>query len=283
VRKDVDVSRNCKVIATCFAGGREIREETTILGDPPGPFEHSQNFSTPEKVLELVAYNYELERKVDPGVESDTIIVNNDVGWEKGNKYLESIRNTKIFSGQLVVINRENYGRSFGGYNRAYEIFRRQYEYWTFTEDDIMVIGDKYFKICIETFNRKQKTGFVAIQGLSHSIGLHAHGGVGTTRVDVLDTVYSKFGKLPHCERNQSQAYDDIILHGEVAFTNSIMNFGYELVNVKTARSLYSYAYDHMRGITPYDPRRSVSVRIRAVIKRLTPPVLLDWHRANKK
>ena len=248
-------------------------------GDPPGPYEHSQNFPTPEKVLELVAYNYELERRVDPGVESDTIIVNNDVGWVKGNKYLESIRDTKIARGQLLVINRENYGRAFGGYNRAYGMFRNQYEYWTFTEDDILVIGDKYFKICIDAFNRKRRTGFVAIQGLSHAIGLHAHGGVGTTRVDVLEMVYSKLGKLPHCEATQSQAYDQIIVHGEVAFTNSIMKLGYELVNVRADRPLYSYAYDHMRGIVPCAAPAGVSVKTRAFIKQMESRMLLEWYR----
>ena len=60
------MKNNCKVITTCFVG-RAVRQETAIDGYPPGLFEHSQNFPTPEKVLDLVAYIYELERKVDPG------------------------------------------------------------------------------------------------------------------------------------------------------------------------------------------------------------------------
>ncbi len=240
--------RNCKVITTCFVA-REIGADTEITGHRPGPFIHCQNFPTRERVLELVAYIYELERTVDPGVESDTILVNNDVGWEKGNRYLESIRDSKIFSGRLKVINRENYGRSFGGYNKAYEVFRDQYEYWTFTEDDILVTGDQYFRICIDTFEKKQNTGFVAILGLSREVRLHAHGGVGTTRADVLDRLYRKLGRLPHSGRGQPQSHPDIILQGEVPFTNSIKRLGYELVIVEATRPVYAYAYDHMRGI----------------------------------
>jgi len=240
--------RNCKVITTCFIG-RTVRKNTTIGGDPPGPFNHAQNFPTPEAVLELVALIYDLECKVDPGVESDTIIVNNDVGWEKGNRFLESLHNSKTYSGQLKVVNRENFGRSFGGYNSAYEIFKSQYEYWTFTEDDILVIGDGYFRTCIELFESEAKIGFVAIQGISKEFKLHAHGGVGMTHIRVLDAVYKTLGKLPHRERHQSQAYDDIIVDGEIAFTNSISKLGLDLAEVQSKIPLYAYAYDYMRGI----------------------------------
>ena len=165
------MSRNCKVVTTCFVE-REIRENTTIAGDPPGWFDHSQRFPDPESVLELCALICQLERRVDPGVECDTIIVNNDVGWERGNSFLRSIHDTATFAGHFKVIHRENYGRSFGGYNRAYEVFRREYEYWTFTEDDILLVGDKYFKTCIEMFQRQDRTGFVAIQGVSKQVRL---------------------------------------------------------------------------------------------------------------
>ncbi len=247
-----ELSRNCKVITTCFVG-REVREDTEFAGDPPGPYIHCQNFATPERVLELVAYIYELERKIDPGVECDTVLVNNDVGWKRGNAYLESIRDTKVFAGRLRVIHRENFGRSFGGYNKAYEVFGHRYRYWTFTEDDILVLGHHYFRRCIETFEAQPDTGFVAIQGLSREIILHAHGGVGTTRIDVLDRVHRQFGKLPHCEQHEPQAYDDIVTRGEVAFTNAIRQIGYGLVEVKADQPLYVYAYDHMRGRDHWD------------------------------
>jgi len=301
------VNKNCKVITTCFIG-REVREEDDIVVDPPDLFLHTQYFPDPDKVLELVALIRELEVKVDPGVESDTIIVNNDVGWEKGNKFLESIHNTDIFAGKLKVITRENFGRSFGGYNRAYEIFRNQYDFWTFTEDDVFVIGDKYFKLCIDTFRKTPKAGFVAILGLSEEIRLHAHGGVGTTHVSVLDEVYKKWGKLPHCERHQPQSYEDIIRYGEVAFTNAIKTLGYALVNVESDCPLHVFAHDHIKQTRSVDhvgfrspaPQQSLSQRcdivlpagnvsqvaksvpfgIKAFIKRLAPLIVLDLYRA---
>jgi hypothetical protein len=201
----------------------------------------------------MVAHIYELEQKIDPGVPADTIIVNNDVGWEKGNTYLDSIDGAASFSGHIKVIHRENIGRSFGGYNRAFELYKNQYDYWAFTEDDILLLGNQYFKICIDAFEKQARTGFVAIQGLNCEFfdgrrRRHAHGGVGLTRKDVLEKVWRKFGALPHSSRHDAQTWDDIIRFGEVPFTNCIERIGYNLTTVVSPYPLYAYAYDHMRG-----------------------------------
>ena len=97
------MSRNCKVVTTCFAG-REVRKETTECGNPPGWFMHAQNFPDPESVLPLVKLIHEFDRKVDPGIECDTIVVNNDTGWEEGNRYLASLDGSPIHSGKLRVV-----------------------------------------------------------------------------------------------------------------------------------------------------------------------------------
>jgi len=198
------MARNCKVIVTCFMG-RKVREKTTLAGRPPGFFAHAQNFPDEESVLGLVKLNYELECQSDPGVECDTIIVNNDVGWEKGNDFLKSIDNTKTHSGRLRVLTRKNYGRSFGGYHRAFEVFKEEYDYWIFTEDDILIMKENYFQTCIKAFEEKANVGFMAILGLS-DLGfdtyiLHAHGGVGISHTTVLNALYNKLGMLLACPR----------------------------------------------------------------------------------
>ena len=239
-------ARSCKVITTCFVG-REVRLQTRMAGDPPGPFVHAQNFPTPESVLELVELNIEIERTVDPGVECDTIVVNNDAGWSRGNRFLESLDGSRTRSGRLRTFKRRNFGRSFGGYHFAFEALRDEYDYWVFTEDDILVAGDGYCRTCIETFESGPRIGFVAIQGISREIALHAHGGVGLTHRRILDAVHRKKGKLPHCGRFESQSYGNIIRKGEVAFTNTIHTLGFELVNAKSEAPLYVYADDYIR------------------------------------
>lgn len=245
----------CKVVTTCIDNGRMVREDTTIAGNPKGYYNHSQNFPTDDSIIELVKLTIEQDKIVDPGVSCDTIIVNNDTGNEKAVKFLKSVDGIKLHSGVVKVINRDNFGRSFGGYNHAFETFKDVYDYWIFTEDDIIINGDKYFKKTIDKFNESENNGFIALQnisnqGLDGSLGdewLHAHGGVGLSSNKVLKELYEKEGMLPHCKKEDSQVYENIIINGEIMFTNKIHQLGYKLGHIE--EKLYVYAYDYMRGI----------------------------------
>jgi hypothetical protein len=240
------MARNCKVITTCFVG-REVRYETAICGDPPGPFLHAQVFPDAESVLELLELNREFELAVDPGVECDTILVNNDVGWERGNRFLASLDGTRTFAGRFRVLTRENFGVSLGGYNHAYGQLGTEYDYWTFAEDDILITGDKWLARCLDDLRLEDGVGFVAIQGLSRDYALHAHAGMGTTHVSVLEAVRKIWGTLPHRRRDETQNNIDHIIFGEVLFTHLIHRLGRRLVTVQSERPLYTFAYDYMR------------------------------------
>ena len=248
--------RCCKVISTCFIP-REIREDTTIMGWPPGFFKHSQNFPDEYAVLALVKLNIEIENTVAPGLPVDTIIVNNDSGWEPGKRFLDSCNGAPSKTGKLKVLHRENYGRSFGGYNAAFEAFEDCYDYWLFTEDDILLNGNYYYSKLVSCFERKKNTGFVAAQALSsagldsESNLLHAHGGVGLSHRRVLQKVKAEQGYLPHCRKGEPQDFHSIVRNGEIAFTHVIDQMGFGLVDDWEVPPVYEYGYDYMRKIPP--------------------------------
>ncbi len=265
------MARNCKVITTCFAG-RQVREETCICGDPPGYFLHAQNFPDAESVLDLLDLCLEFERKIDPGAECDTVIVNNDVGWEKGNRFLQSLEGTKTFAGRIRVLTHGNWGNSFGGNACAYERLRDEYDTWTFTEDDTLMTQNGWLAKCLATLHRHDDRAFVVIQGTSKEIALHAHAAMGTTHVQVLDAVKRVWGTLPHRGEGESQRDIDNVFFGEVLFSQLIVRLGFKLVQVDSDTPLYTYAYDYMReigrGRLPAWPPRLVPmdelVRLRA-------------------
>ena len=270
---------NCKVITTCFVG-REIRPDTTLDGIPEGWFAHAQTFPDPESVLQLVEVILEIERTLDPGAESDTIIVNNDVGWERGNTLLNSIDGTKTLAGHLRVLHRPNFGRSFGGYNAAFERYGDDYEYWTFTEDDILVNGANYLRKCIDRFNSGANIGFVALQGLSTAPVLHAHGGVGTTHARVLRSVRDRWGSLPHRREHESQGHDDATFWGELMFTYFISRIGYELVELDRADAMYVFAEEYIRqskGLPIRRKRRSLRGRALRYVSRIADSLADRW------
>ena len=247
----------CKVIATCFIGRKRVINDTLIVGYPPLMAIHSQNFPTEESVLDLIRLNVEQERFVDAGIPCDTIIVNSDAGWQEGNDYLDSINNSATRCGFIRVLHRPNIGVSLGAYNDAYQKYKNEYDYWIFTEDDILINSHHYYRIAINAFNQQKNTGFVAfiglsIEGCNEETGqhlLHAHNAAGITHVSILNKVHDKFGKLPYADNENAQGYQDVILYGEVAFTNVIKQLGYELRELKSNPPLYWFAYDFMRGI----------------------------------
>lgn len=248
------MKKTCKIITTVFLG-RSIREETAICGQPKGFFNHSQNFPTPESVIDLLKLIISLDESTDPGCPTDLVIVNNNVDHYMGNRFLNSIDGKKIHSGTIKILHRENYGRSFGGYNYAFEIFRDKYKYFIFTEDDILINGQEYTKKAIDVYNSADNVGAVAFQstsfegwkGIAGEEFLHIHGGVLLSSNKVLNELYNKLGCLPHCKKNESQKYGDIITKGEIAFANEIHQLGYDLINIE--EKLYEYAYDYMRNI----------------------------------
>jgi hypothetical protein len=245
-----------KVITTSFVP-RVLRQKSQICGEPPGYFSHSQNFVTCESVIDLIKMNVNMEEMCDPGEDVDLIIINNDSGFELGRQYLDSLDGKLLKRGKIRIFHRENYGRSFGGYSYAFMKLRKEYDYFIFTEDDIIVWRDGYASKGLEIMNNHAQCGFVAYQGISRKYkknnlndSIHAHGGVGLSSTIVLNKVVDWYGFLPHATSNSSQRYEEIIEKGEVAFTNVISKLGFEVLEISQKTKFYDFAYDLMRNIS---------------------------------
>ena len=208
---------NVKVIAVCFAEGR-------IQHDARFP-NHNQDIETKEGKLDMLKQIVTYEMTNDAGVPLDILIVNSDVGFEEGNKWLESIKGKETLNGHIWTVTRDNIGGSFGAYNDAFTGDREKiYDNWLFTEDDIVVGGRDYYRRIMNKYRARKNAGFIALIGLSrHPMGTHAHGGVGFTTREILENiVHNNNGELPHYKGGWDK--DKVIEEGEVKFTNFIEN-----------------------------------------------------------
>ncbi len=251
--------RVAKVISTCFIK-RSYRANSYLIGDPLGYFGHSQNFQTANDVIKLIKFNISIEKKFNPGVKKrDIIIVNNDVGNKKGNKFLKKLTKVKIPFGKIVILNRKNYGMSFGAYNHAFKKLNHKYDFFLFTEDDIIVCRENYLKIGIEILKKTKKAGFLSyvhttkvnksyfeIIGEKKYVPISCHGAIGLSSTTLLKKIYKKCGKLPHFKGND---YVKNIAFGEVAFPNSFLKIGYRIIDFPRDFISFEPAYDMMRGI----------------------------------
>lgn len=252
-----------KVIATSFYY-RTIRYSTELCGNPPVYTLHSQKFTNDEEIKKLILFNIENENNCNPGIPVDLILVNNDVGNKDGNDFVSKFNGKEIKNGKIIVIQNNNNGWSYGAYNRAFQDLKDNYDYFIFTEDDVILAKENYAKILYDIFINNQNCGFVSYLGLSYNNdslslndSIHAHGAYGFTSTAILKEVNKKYGRLPHSDFYDKKYYENIILEGEIKFTNCILKMGYSLLEVPDNNKLFEPAYDLMRGIKkPWRPSK---------------------------
>ena len=263
-----------KIIATSFFP-RVVREETILTGDPPVYTLHSQNFRTVDDIKKLILFNIEQEKNCDPGLPVDIVFVNNDTGSEEGNNFIKKLNGQNLKNGKIITIQNTNKGWSYGAFSRGFKELNEIYDYFIFTEDDVIISRKNYAKISLDIFNRDTNCGFVSYWGLTNHLDkstgnqnlIHAHGASGFSSSKVLKKIYKKYGKLPHSELSDKKYYDKIISEGEIQFTNVILKMGYTLK--ESPLKLFDPAYDLMRGIDkPWKPKKFESL-IWSIIKKL--------------
>lgn len=196
-----------------------------------------------EQAKKLIDYQVENERKVDPGMPVDLILVNNVIESTEAVDYLNSLNGQPTKTGTIKVLHRSNVGISFGAYNFGFENFKSEYDYWFFLEDDLFTNRDNYYKEFVNQLESDDSLAYVALVGIGDAGagGDHAHNGAGCTSKKYLDFVYDNLGSLPYhnaggaLERfsstfQQRQAFwKKHCKGGEVAFTNVYVDMGYKI------------------------------------------------------
>jgi hypothetical protein len=241
-------ARNVKVISAYF-GPRRTRP------------------SMVEETIEWMNQVVEKEMTVDKGVFADTIIVNHDItslmdGGQRALDYLASLDGLPTRNGVLRVMNRpwnRGVGGSFGSFNAAFERFGDEYEYWMFTEDNVVQIADGYFAQGIKQLQADDSVAFVgmhrhlSVEVTAQRYPAHAHGGCGCVHRSRLKMVYEKHGCLPHCKEPMKGPIADGVVDfsyqiladnsdwygmfesGEVAFTNVYVKEGLKIEDINVS------------------------------------------------
>jgi hypothetical protein len=240
------MSKNCKVIATYFGPRR----------NKPNGIKDTIRF------WENEILKYEMD--VDPGVEMDTIIVNHDFGNKEVKNFLENIDGTKTTRGVIRVYHREwdnGIGGSFRSFGEAFKKYKNEYDYWFFTEDNVIILAENYFKLALDQFKKTKNCGYICCLrsgGLTRYKDKHCDGACGLTSSIILNKIHDKLGFLPYSKRamdkrvqegikknnlnifkNQKEMssqknswYLDFCYNGEIKFTNEIFKLGFKLEEV---------------------------------------------------
>lgn len=211
------IMKSCKVIGTFFSDERIDRSYQRHGFEDVFWSTHIQFGVGPDGVLKMLEDICSLEKDVDAGAEIDTIIVNSDNGFVEGNAFLKSMNNVKTKSGKIITIEKENIGGQFGGYEYVYQKFKNDYDFWMFTEDDIIITGYKYYSKLIKRLgNRKYNTAYALVGIVEHPhFPLHAC----SACMLIHKTILEKIKHLPIPSENDITSR---INEGEVAFSTKI-------------------------------------------------------------
>lgn len=207
----------CKVIVTA--------ENLNRVERPTAHFpHHPQHLIDKQEQILLWESLAHIEETVDGGMVFDTVIVCNGEG---AYQHWKSYDGKKTKNGKYIIIERPNNGGSFAGYNHVYR--NTNYQNFVFTEDDIFIFGEAYYKRIVDEFNAIEGSGFLALVGISKNPKYtHCHGGVGFTTRDILKHIEDEVGDLPYSKTSGwNQRYS--VKYGEYPFTNKILKGGFSL------------------------------------------------------
>lgn len=221
-----------------------------------------------QTTIELWLEQLRIAIEVDLGVAADTIFMFNesrDHTIKSDNRYrdfisrMEGYTNTPSKNGKIYFFTRENIGISYGAFSEAFDSLKYRYDYWYFNEDDYVIDTPNRLKSDIKRFAENfSPVGYVATSGVcpnypATEYPTHVHFGLGLSSRNVLKLVCANSinGKLPYFDDNR--VYDDVSEHeryGEVPFTNSIHNLGYDLVTTTDEQIFYEWNkrdWNHVR------------------------------------
>jgi len=217
---------------------------------------------TKEITMDLFKQQIENHCKVDPGVNQDLIIVNHDRGEEDVKTFLNEYNGQDVFNGKIKIIHRPliSSDLSFGSYKYAFYLLQDEYDYWFFSEDDIIVLNDNVTQKLINDFESDDDAGFIAALDYNHKFGhgtyplengyitdshiaAHAHGGIGLTSTKTIKQVIKtipEYLQTPNIEQinNPNILIPNDLYQGEhnyeTSFTNDFIKAGFKLKPFKS-------------------------------------------------
>lgn len=240
------MEKYCKVISTYF-GSRHRRAPSGGSNRGIEWPRHGQYAKDANMSLDNLKFVLDVENNLDSGVSHDTIVVNNDSGFDEGREWLNSLHESKTKNGKFLVVHRENKGRNFAAFRGAYEKYKDEYDYFMFIADDHVMLAVDYYKKTLIQYKKDEKENngcLVSLAGTSdiRSWPIHAHDGMILIHKKYIEEGIERFGPLPSADdsinyisENSDVIYDHVEF-GEIPFSNRYVQLGYKI---------FPFGYNH--------------------------------------
>lgn len=205
-------------------------------------------YNTPADLKSFLHTFIENEVSIDNGMPMDLILCNNISNNDELNNLILEFNGKKTKNGKIIVEARHNVGGSFGAYYDMYKMYHKDYDYWFFSEDDVLIFKEKYIQSFVDFIESDNRVGFVCLAPLSNNISLAAHsgGGCGLTSSKMMEIVYP-IDKVNEILNRMwiNMPYGELQNY-EVFFTNEFVKSGFELKNHPDFSPVCSNYSSHM-------------------------------------
>jgi hypothetical protein len=219
-----------------------------------------------EGVIDLLKTQIKTHQTLNPGVNMDLIIVNHDTQDQDVYDLLNEYDGQDISTGKIKVIHRSRISSdlSFGSYKYAFYLLQNEYDYWFFSEDDILPLTNGVVPELIDILNSSEDIGFVGALKYPHTHNYtledgyiishdHVHGGVGltsTAKMKKVAEIVPTYLQTPNIlnEKIENKIENDYLGEHtfEISFTQDFINAGFKL-KVKNSSNNFSHIREEIK------------------------------------
>lgn len=219
-----------------------------------------------EGVIDLFKTQIKTHQTLNPGVNMDLIIVNHDTQDQDVYDLLNEYDGQDVSTGKIKVIHRPRISSdlSFGSYKYAFHLFQNEYDYWFFSEDDILPLTNGVVPELINILNSNEDVGFVGALKYPHTHYYtledgyiishdHIHGGCGLTstiKMKKVAEIIPTYLQTPNIlnEEIKNKIVDDYLGEHtfEISFTQDFINTGFKL-KVKNSLDNFSHIREEIK------------------------------------
>jgi len=212
-----------------------------------------------KEVIELFERQIQAHRDFNPKVNMDLIIVNHDTGDLEIYDLLKEYDGQKVSKGKIRIIHRPRISNdlSFGSFKYAFFLLQDEYDYWFFSEDDVVPTKSGVIPELIKILNSNEDVGFVGAINLpppnSYNIleegyidSDHIHGGIGLTSTEKIKQVAKLIPEYLQTPNILNQEKIDEHIYGynndqgyEISFTREFINAGFKFKVIPPSENFF--------------------------------------------
>jgi hypothetical protein len=221
----LDIRRKTNYVMCCWSGPRRTIDQRYI---------RDSTYYIRKHIRALTRFKHNLAQI--------TLVVNHNPHESQEYRQFLNALPEKIQNAKVEIVHRANIGMSYGAFSEAYGIWRKDFNYYIYIEDDGCFMQHDFDAIMIDFLDKNPKCGYVCGYASAYAcMPHHAAISVGMFRSVALEDVWTRLGEIPHAHNEE---YSGAQLQGQVGVSQTLLSCGWDVLDM---RGKYRVGFRHMQ------------------------------------